>query len=173
MNITKLLKEWVPTLIIALLIALVLNTYVIQGMRVPTGSMIPTIQIGDRIMVEKMMKFTHLKFGDVVVFHPPLAGRKKELFVKRLIGLPGDTIQVKNGFLYRNGEKVVEPYIAEKMTYSYGPKTVPPGDYFFLGDNRNVSEDSHLWPNTPYVKKDKIVGKALFVYFPLSQIGKL
>ncbi|MCS7460758.1 signal peptidase I [Paenibacillus doosanensis] len=166
------IKEWVPTLAIAVIVSFTFNTYVAQGMKVPTGSMLPTIQLDDKILVEKMVKLTDFKFGDVVVFYPPLPDQADQRFVKRLIGLPGDTIEVKDGALYRNGEKVDEPYLKEKMNYTYGPITVPADQYFFLGDNRNDSLDSHLWP-TPFVDKSKLIGKVLFRYYPFNHIGAL
>nr|WP_275983620.1 signal peptidase I [Paenibacillus hamazuiensis] len=170
--IKKFLKEWVPSLLVAVVVSFTFNTYVAQGMRVPTGSMLPTIQLQDQIMVEKLVRFTDFQFGDIVVFYPPLPGHEEERYVKRLIGLPGDTIEIKDGSLYRNGEKVDEPYIREKMTYTFGPLKVPEDKYFFLGDNRNDSLDAHLWP-TPFVDKSKIIGKAMFRYYPLTEIGPL
>jgi signal peptidase I len=167
------IKEWVPTLLITLSVSFTFNTYVAQGMKVPTGSMLPTIQLDDKLLVEKMVKLTEFQFGDVVVFYPPLEDKKDQRFVKRLIGLPGDTIEIRNATLFRNGEAVDEPYLQEKMTYTYGPVQVPQDHYFFLGDNRNDSLDSHLWPTTPFVDKSQLVGKVMFRYFPFNHIGSL
>jgi signal peptidase I len=193
--VRKWIREWVPSIAIAIVVALLVNTYVAQAVKVPTGSMLPTIQLNDRFIVEKKpLVGDHLSFGDIVVFYPPLDGNGSptvqnsavltglcgalnifsgcpELYVKRLIGLPGDTIQVKDGALYRNGQKVDEPYIRAKMTYNYGPVTVPEGHYFFLGDNRNESFDSHLWPTTPFVEQKEIVGKVIFRMFPFNHLG--
>ncbi|MDQ0195582.1 signal peptidase I [Paenibacillus wynnii] len=152
------LKQYLPSIIIAVILSLFIRTYVAEAMKVPTGSMIPTIEINDRLFVEKLMWMTKLKHSDIVVFHSPVEPKK---YVKRLIGLPGDVVEVKDGLLYRNQELVDEPYIKDKMNYNYGPVTVPDDQYFFLGDNRNESFDSHLWPN-PFVKKDKIIGKVWF-----------
>lgn len=168
--VIKQLKEWVPTLAFAFILALVVNTYVAQAMKVPTGSMLPTIQLQDELIVEKMKPLTDFGFGDIVVFWPPLEGNE-DRYVKRLIGLPGDTIEVKGGALYRNGVKVDEPYIQAPMTYTYHQVTVPEGKYFFLGDNRNDSYDSHLWPSTPFVDEKDIIGKVVFRIFPFSQMG--
>lgn len=165
-------KEWVAPLGLAVIISFSFNTYVAQGMKVPTGSMLPTIQLDDKVFVEKMVALTDFKFGDIVVFYPPLKGEEDKRYIKRLIGLPGDTIEVKDGALYRNGEKVDEPYVKEPMKYQFGPVQVPEGKYLFLGDNRNDSMDSHLWP-TPFVDKSKLVGKALFRYYPFDQIGEI
>ncbi|BCG58858.1 signal peptidase I [Paenibacillus sp. URB8-2] len=155
----KLIKDWVPTLLIAVVLSLLVRSYVAEAMSVPTESMVPTIQVGDRLIVDKMLWATSLKHGDIVVFHPPIAGETK-LYVKRLIGLPGDVVQIKDGALYRNGVKADESYLKVEMDYSFGPVTVPDDHYFFLGDNRNISFDAHLW-DTPFVSKDKLIGKVV------------
>ncbi|MCZ8516335.1 signal peptidase I [Paenibacillus filicis] len=170
--IKRWVKEWVPSLAIAVIISFSVNTYIAQGMTIPSGSMLPTIQLNDKVLVEKLVHWTPFQFGDIVVFYPPLPGQENVRFIKRLIGLPGDTIEVKNGVLIRNGQQVDEPYVKEKMNYTFGPVTVPEGKYLFLGDNRNDSLDSHLWP-TPFVDKSQIIGKALFRYYPLTHAGEL
>ncbi|QUL57272.1 signal peptidase I [Paenibacillus tritici] len=157
----KFLKQWVPSIAIGIILSLFIRTYVAEAMRVPTGSMIPTIEINDRLVVDKMLWNSSLKHGDIVVFHPPVTGEEHTRYVKRLIGLPGDTIEIKEGTLYRNHEEIAEPYLQEAMTYTFGPVTVPADHYFFLGDNRNVSFDGHLW-DTPFVGKDQLIGKVLF-----------
>ncbi|WP_168121482.1 signal peptidase I [Paenibacillus sp. HB172176] len=154
------IKSWLPSILIAVVCSLLIRTYVAEAMLVPSGSMLPTIQLQDRVVVEKLMGITHLEHGDIVVFYPPVEGEEHTRFVKRLIGLPGDTIQIKEGYLYRNGEKVTETYLEQQMNYSFGPVTVPADHYFFLGDNRNNSFDSHLWP-TPFVAKQQLIGKVL------------
>ncbi|WP_379130666.1 signal peptidase I [Paenibacillus sp. sgz500958] len=156
----KFMKHWLSSILIAMFIFLFVRTYVAEAMKVPTGSMIPTIQINDRLIVEKMLWLTSLKHGDIVVFNPPVAGEENKRYVKRLIGLPGDTVEIKEGELYRNGVKVEEPYLESKMEYAFGPVTVPADHYFFLGDNRNISYDAHLW-DTPFVAKDKLIGKVI------------
>lgn len=155
----KFLVQWVPSIIIGVVLSLFIRTYVAEAMRVPTDSMVPTIDINDRLVVEKMLWLTTLKHGDIVVFTPPIEDAPKR-YVKRLIGMPGDTVEIKDGALYRNGEKIEESYLKETMNYTFGPVTVPADHYFFLGDNRNVSYDAHLWP-TPFVAKDKLIGKML------------
>lgn len=158
-KLLKLVREWVPTLLIAVILSLLIRSYVAEAMSVPTNSMVPTIQVDDRLIVDKMLWATTLKHGDIVVFHPPVEGETK-MYVKRLIGLPGDTIEIKNGSLYRNGVQVDEPYLNAKMDYAFGPVTVPADHYFFLGDNRNVSYDAHLW-DEPFVANDQLVGKVV------------
>jgi len=169
-RIWKLIKEWVPSIAIALVISLVVNTYVAQAVKVPTNSMVPTINVGDRLVIEKM-NLSNLQHGDIIAFWPPIPGNE-DRYIKRLIGLPGDTIEVKGGILYRNGEKVDEPYVNEPMRYMFGPIVVPEDQYVFLGDNRNISNDSHRWA-TPFVAKDKLIGKAIFRFFPFEQIGTM
>lgn len=156
----KFLKQWVPSIMIGVILSLFIRSYVAEAMRVPTESMVPTIKVNDRLLVEKMLWLTTLKHGDIVVFTPPVAGDEQKRYVKRLIGLPGDTLEIKDGALYRNGETIDEPYLKEPMTYTFGPVTVPAEHYFFLGDNRNISYDAHLWA-TPFVAKDKLIGKVV------------
>ncbi|WNS45917.1 signal peptidase I [Paenibacillus sp. MMS20-IR301] len=157
----KFMKQWIPSIAIGIILSLFIRTYVAEAMRVPTGSMIPTIEINDRLVVDKMLWNSTLKHGDIVVFYPPVAGDEHKRYVKRLIGLPGDVIEIKDSKLYRNSVEVTEPYLQEAMTYTFGPVTVPADHYFFLGDNRNASYDAHLW-STPFVDKDKLIGKVLF-----------
>lgn len=112
--------------------------------------------------------------GDIVVFRYP--DDESEIYVKRVIGLPGDTIAIEDGKIYINGstEPLQEDYLKEEWTVATGPYTfeVPEGSYFMMGDNRNDSWDARYWSNT-YVTKDKILGKALFTYWPFAHFGKL
>ncbi|ASA20824.1 signal peptidase I [Paenibacillus donghaensis] len=157
----KFLKQWVPSIVIGIVISLFVRTYVAEAMRVPTGSMIPTIQINDHLIVEKMLWASSLEHGDIIVFnHKPSVAEERMRLVKRLIGLPGDTVEVKEGVLYRNGAQVDEPYLQLTMDYDFGPVTVPAAHYFFMGDNRNISYDGHLWENK-FVSEDELVGKVI------------
>ncbi|TNJ62744.1 signal peptidase I [Paenibacillus hemerocallicola] len=171
-RVKAVLKEWVPPLAIAIILSLLIQTYVAQAVKVPSGSMEPNININDRLVMEKMLKFTDFGHGDIVVFNHAAENKDEVRYVKRLIGLPGDTIEVKEGILYRNGEKVDEPYLKAKMNYSFERITVPDNKYFFLGDNRNNSYDAHLWPNR-YVDKSELVGKVLFRFYPFNHVGPL
>jgi len=145
---------------------------------IPSNSMQPTLQAGDRIFVSKSKDYSPQQ-GDVVVFREPdtaeiiepLANKKKEqFFVKRVIGEPGQVIQVANGIVYINNQPIHESYIAEPPLYQWGPVKVPTQSYFVMGDNRNNSFDSHIWGFLP---ESYIVGQAYKVYWPPGRIGSL
>lgn len=167
-RVATFVKEWFVPITIALTLSFTVRTYIAEAVEIPSGSMIPTLQVNDRLFIEKVTDPAELQDGDIVVFIPPVKG-KEDRFIKRLIGVGGDKIQIKDGALYRNDQKVEEPYIKEPMDYDYGPIVVPKGKFFFLGDNRNDSFDSHKWP-TPFVDKDAIIGKAIFRYYPLTEM---
>lgn len=147
----KLIKDWVPTLLIAVVLSLLVRSYVAEAMSVPTESMVPTIQVGDRLIVDKMLWATSLKHGDIVVFHPPIAGETK-LYVKRLIGLPGDVVQIKDGALYRNGVKADESYLKVEMDYSFGPVTVP-DDHYFSWETTGISASTRIYGTRPLSRR--------------------
>jgi len=155
------------TLILALLLFLVING-VSSRVRVENISMKPTLQPGNLLLVNKLAyKWGEPKHGDVIVFH--YQGSKNDDYIKRLIGLPGDVVTVKNRIVYVNDVGLTEPYIADLPAYE-GSWTVPENSVFVLGDNRNNSSDSHQWG---FVDMKDIVGKALFIYWPLDQIRSL
>jgi signal peptidase I len=158
--------SWVQTIVFAIIIALVINNFVIVNATVPTGSMENIIMPNDRIVAFRLSyMFKEPQRGDIVVFKFP--DNEKLLYVKRVIGIPGDKIEIKNGGVYRNGELLKEDYIKEPMFLAgtWGPYTVPENGYFMMGDNRNYSEDARYWDNT-FVYKEKILGKVFFKYFP-------
>ncbi|AIG28232.1 signal peptidase I [Brevibacillus laterosporus] len=167
-KLPKIVREWLPIIAIALVLSFTIRTFVVQAVYVPSTSMVPTLQVDDRLFIEKISNPENFQYGDIVVFSPPIQGNK-DLFIKRLVGKGGDTIEIKQGFLYRNGVKIEEPYLKEAMNYDFAPVHVPPDHYFFLGDNRNGSFDSHLWP-TPFVEKKAVVGKGIFLYYPFSHM---
>lgn len=141
---------------------------------IPSSSMEPTLQIKDRIFVEKSFRYVP-KDGNLIVFHPVRkdatgAAIKDKYFVKRIIGTPGETIQVKDGQVYRDEQPIAEPYIAEPPNYQWGPQTVPTNMYFVLGDNRNDSYDSHVWGFLP---KQNIIGRAYKIFWPPQRIRPL
>ena len=152
-------------IILVILLLIYGYKYLIINANIPTNSMDPILCPGDKIIVNQ---FFYRYFGtperfDVLVFKFP--ENESMLYVKRLIGLPNDTVEIKNGELYINNEKMDEPYINEKFEGDYGPYVVPEGEYFFLGDNRNHSYDSRKW-HYPYVKREKIIGKVVLKYSP-------
>jgi len=166
------IKEAVITICLALCISLVLQNFVIEARVIPTGSMLPTIQIDQRVLVNKFIyKIRIPKRGEIIVFSPPIAVNDKKDYIKRVIGLPGDKIEIKNGLVFVNHKPLTEPYINEQPEYEFGPVTVPEKSLFVLGDNRNQSYDSHAWDKWLEIKQVK--GKAFFTYWPFSRLGLL
>jgi signal peptidase I len=167
-----LIKETLSILVIAFILSLVLKAYVVEARVIPSGSMLPTIQLDDRVLVNKFIyDFQSPKRFEVIVFEPPAETGHHEDFIKRVIGLAGETVEVKNGKVLINGEPLKENFINELPNYSYGPVTVPPNCIFVMGDNRNKSFDSHLW--TGWLTLDNIKGKAFYTYWPLNRLGVL
>ncbi|MBZ4655155.1 MAG: signal peptidase [Peptococcaceae bacterium] len=166
-TLSKEIKEWIMTILLAVVLVLIIRTFVMDSRIVPTTSMVPTIIPQDRLFVEKIThRFSGLHRGEVIVFKPPVQSGLKDDLIKRLIGLPGDTVEVKNGKLYVNDVVQNEPYLAEPMQYSYKKVTVPEGKLFVLGDNRNRSYDSHEWG---FVDITSVKGKAFITYWPLHR----
>ncbi|QQE78033.1 signal peptidase I [Alicyclobacillus sp. SO9] len=160
--------EWVWPVAIGAAVAGIISHWVIGVAYVPTDSMRPTIPNPCYIVDDHLATEFHAPYeGEVVIFHFP--DNPKEIFVKRIIGMPGDTIMIKNGHVYRNGKVLYEPYL-DVVTYgTYGPYHVPKGHYFMLGDNRNVSKDSRFWKHK-YVARSAIIGRADMVIWPLSKL---
>ncbi len=177
------LREWGESIIIALVLAMFIRTFIIQAFKIPSGSMIPTLLIGDHLLVTKfsygirlpvigktVVKFKNPHRGDVIVFICPVE-RSKD-FIKRVIGLPGDTIEVRNKKVYINGKLYPDPHayhsdpriLPAEMSPrdNFGPITVPPNKYFVMGDNRDNSWDSRFWG---FVDRNDILGKALIIYW--------
>jgi signal peptidase I len=160
--------ETLDACIFAAVLSLIIITFVVQAFYIPSGSMEPTLMVNDRILVAKFLyRFEPVQRGDVIVFRYPLNPQRD--FVKRVIGLPGNVAQLKEGVVYINGQRISEKGYTIKADYgNYGPVTVPRGDYFVLGDNRNNSEDSRFFG---YVPRANIIGKAIFIYWPPQRIG--
>lgn len=155
--------DTVETILLALVLFLVINTLSAR-VRVENVSMKPTLQPGEFLLVNRVAyKLGDPSIGDIVIFHAP--GVTEMDYIKRIIGLPGDEVRISEGTVTVNGQPLYEPYIADSPNYS-GEWVVPEGEYFVLGDNRNNSSDSHLWGFVPH---DDIVGKALLIYWPLSE----
>lgn len=167
------LKEaisFMTPIVIALVVAILLKTFIFANAVVPTGSMINTIQEGDRIIASRLAYINeNPKRYDVIIFHYP--DDESQLFVKRIIGMPGETINIKNGIVYitdanGNTAEARSDFVTNCVpTGDFGPYTVPLGSYFVMGDNRNDSWDARYWKKKN-VEKKKIIGKVKFRYFP-------
>lgn len=165
-NIKGFFKEWVIPIISAIIIAFLVNKFLFFNVVVPTGSMIPTINKEDKGLVSIIYNMENIKRGNIIVFH---SKEYNELLIKRLIGLPGDNIEIKNGIVFVNGEQLDEDYVKNKDQYN-GTFKVPDGKYFFLGDNRPNSADSRFWKD-PYVDSSDIKGKLQFRFYPFKDFG--
>ena len=157
--------SYIKILAAAVIIAFVFTQYIIVNAEVPTGSMKNTIMEHDRLIGFRLAYlFDEPERGDVVIFKYP--DNEEQNYVKRIIGTPGDVVQIKSGHVYVNGEELSEDYLKEPMAESETEETyvVPEGHYFMMGDNRNSSLDSRYWKNT-YVAKDKILAKVIFRYY--------
>lgn len=166
--------EGIKTVATAAVLAFGIRTFVAEARYIPSSSMEPTLQINDRLIIEKVSyKFRDPDRGDVVVFSPTAKLREenfKDAFIKRVIGLPGDKVEVSGGTVYINGKALSEDYIAEKPNYDFGPVTVPENQYLVLGDNRNNSYDSHFWG---FVPDDNLIGRAVVRFWPLNRVGTI
>ena len=171
----KEILSLISTFLIALAVTLVLKNYIIINANVPTGSMENTIMTGDNLFGYRLAYMNEEpQRGDIIFFYFPDDETQK--YVKRIIGLPGEYVYITNGKIYINDneEPLEEPYLKEEWTKGTGTFSfeVPENCYLVLGDNRNNSLDSRFWIN-PYVSEEKIIGKALFVYYPFNRIGGL
>lgn len=169
--VAGLVFEWVPTLFWAILLALVLRTYAVASFYIPSGSMENTLQKRDLLIADKF-SFKVLgadpQRGDVMIFRYPEDPTKD--YIKRIIGLPGDTVEIRDGTVYINGAGLSEEYIKEKPVHSFQPLTVGEDEYFVMGDNRNHSSDSRVWGT---VRRELMEGRALFVFWPPQHWGAL
>lgn len=184
----KMLKEYSEALIIALVLAMIIRTFFIQAFKIPSGSMLDTLLIGDHLLVSKinygvkvpftdnyLVQFSDPKHEEIIVFEFPEDPSKD--FIKRVIGVPGDTIEIKDKVVYRNGTALDEPYVQHTdPSIRNGPRdnkalfTVPEGKYFVMGDNRDESYDSRFWG---FVDKGKIKGKAWILYWSWQGFGDI
>lgn len=161
---SKEILDWIKYLVSALIIAILISRFVIVNAYIPTESMVSTIMPKDRIIANRLSYVAGSpQRGDIVIFKFP--DDEKILYVKRIIGLPGETLEVKEGSVYINGEKLDEPYLKQTTEGRFGPYRIPEGKYFMMGDNRGNSRDSRYWTNK-YVDRNKILGKVLIEYFP-------
>lgn len=162
--------SWALVIVLSIGAAMFLNRFIIVNARVTSGSMEHTIMTKDRVLGLRFVYwFSEPKRGDIIIFKYP--DNEEEIYIKRVIGVPGDIVEIVDGQVYINSEPLDEPYLWEKPYGSFGPYEVPEGRYFMLGDNRNNSRDSRSWINK-YVSKDQILGKAYWVYYPtLKSVG--
>lgn len=167
-NWKRELLEWGKAIAIALLVTIFLKQVILVNALVPSTSMQPGINPGDRIIgLRTAYWFSEPQRGDIVIFKYP--DDESILYIKRVIGLPGETVTIADGAVYINGEKLEEGgYLAEKPRGNFGPYTVPEESYFMLGDNRNVSRDARYWHNT-FVHRSKILAKATVRVYPSPQ----
>lgn len=180
-------REWTESIVVAVILALFIRAFIVQPFKIPTGSMIPTLKVGDRILVNKFIygakvpftktrlpKVRDPKVGDVIVFTYPLD--KKKDYIKRLVGLKGQTIEIKNGNIYINGEflddpKIISQYYYDSPAYKYGQEgqvvEIPKDSYFVLGDNSASSSDSRVWG---FVPERNVEGEAFLIFWPPNRI---
>ncbi len=179
------LREWIESIIIAFILAAVIRTFVVQAFKIPTGSMRPTLLEGDIILVNKFLygakiPFTDLRLpevrnpqrGDCIVFIYPENPKKD--FIKRLVGLPGEVLEIRSGTIFINGKPVLDPVFSKIYYYNKGDlaeegkvTVIPQDNYFVLGDNSASSQDSRYWG---FVPKKNILGKAILIYWPLKRV---
>ena len=174
-SIFREILGWVLPFALALLVAVILKDYVMINAGIPTGSMENTIMPGDRLIGNRLAYIKDgPERGDVVIFRYP--DNEEELYVKRVIGLPGETVDIIDGYIYIDGsaEALEEDYLKEDWTVATGTYhfEIPEDSYLMLGDNRNDSWDARYWTNTS-VHRDKILGKAVLIYWPVGHIGTM
>ena len=179
-DIPKRQGSW-RSLLLWVVLALLLRWQVVEPRWIPSGSMLPTLQLQDRILVEKVSprldraRHQPLPLNSIVVFRVPeqlaQAGYDPDAaLIKRVVGRPGDLLEVRDGQLWRNGDAVAEPWLSEGISYAMAPIIVPDKELWVMGDNRNASLDSHLWGPLP---EADVIGTAILRYWPLSRFGPL
>ncbi len=162
----NLISDWLIPIFIAIILAFFINKFVIFKIEIPSESMVPTLNIGDKLFATRIYNPEKLNRGDLIVFN---FEPENKLYIKRLIGLPNDEIVIKNGIVSVNGEILIEDYIKNQEEFN-GNYKIPLGKYFFLGDNRSNSNDSRYWKN-PYIDYKDIKGKAVIKVSPFSDFG--
>jgi signal peptidase I len=204
--VLRFLGEVPGLVLMALILAILIKTFVIQAFYIPSQSMEKTLMVGDRVLVTRLPYYFHEpRRGDIIVFAEPTPGKQPSQgliggvahwlsqtlgvsqpdspdYIKRVIGVPGDTVSAKNGHVYVNGLRISEPYLTQKTTSFPGKVKVPPGMLFVMGDNRSDSLDSrfglgvHADPKQPgvgFIPIDKVIGKAVFIVWPPSRMSGL
>ncbi|MDX2229570.1 MAG: signal peptidase I [Leptolyngbyaceae cyanobacterium bins.349] len=174
--------EILKTLGLSAILAFGIRTFVAEARYIPSRSMVPTLQVDDRLIVDKVSyHFKDPERGDIVVFMPPeeasvvctgprVQSTSKDAYIKRIIALPGEKIEVRQGKVFINDQALKEDYLEEVPDYQYGPRVVPENSYLVLGDNRNNSCDSHYWG---FVPRENIIGRAIVRFWPLGRVGEI
>ena len=169
----KIFFDWAVPVAIALSVALLINKFLIFKVEIPSSSMVPTLNVGDQLFASRVYNLEKLERGDIVIFN---FKPKDELFIKRLIGLSGDTVEIKAGKVWVNGEEIQEDYVKHPESTD-AVYEVPEGKYFFLGDNRANSEDARKWQahgyGITYIDGADIQGKAQLKVYPFSDFGTI
>ena len=169
------IKEWTSSILVALVLTLIIRTYVIQAFKIPSGSMRPTLMEGDKLFVNKYIyRFRKPERGDIIVFKYPVDPKKD--FIKRLVGFGGENVEIRDGKIYVEGQALEDPATFGKFYYynhdPYGGPNdtikVPEGSFYVLGDNSANSTDSRFWG---FVPRKNILGKAIFRWWPPKRIG--
>lgn len=164
-------KDWIISILIAVILAFFIRYFIVELYAVEGPSMRPTLLNGERLIVNKYIyRFNQPERGEIIVFRYPSDPSRD--FIKRVIAVPGDTIEIKDGRVFLNGQLTNEPYILEKTRGSYPLATVPAGHVFVMGDNRNNSEDSRF-KNVGFVSNELIKGKAVLVFWPVGEFKSL
>ena len=163
---------WLQTIVLGVLLAVGVRAAVVEAFVIPSGSMEPTLQIGDRVLASKFWFWlSDPRQQEIVIFAPPpAAGLPSQTLIKRVIAVEGDVVEIADGRVLVNGRALAEPYLKERPDYVLPPTRVPAGMLFVLGDNRNASYDSHVWG---FVPRDALRAKAFFRYWPVERIGLL
>jgi signal peptidase I len=176
--------EILKTLGLSAILAFGIRTFVAEARYIPSRSMVPTLQVDDRLIVDKVSyHFKQPQRGDIVVFMPPeeasvvctgpraqAASTSKDAYIKRIVALPGEKVEVRQGKVFINNEPLKEDYLEEVPDYQYGPRVVADNSYLVLGDNRNNSCDSHYWG---FVPRENIIGRAIVRFWPLGRLGEI
>lgn len=176
-GLRRRLRAFVSSFLPSLVLFLWVRSFVVEPFYIPSLSMYPTLTINDQIAVEKFSKLVAgPRRGDLIVFSPPrrfyevkgVSKAQRATLIKRVIAVAGDVVEVRSGALYLNSARVYEPYVRESPLYTLAPLTVPAGSVFVLGDNRNVSDDSHVWGPLPV---ENVIGKAFYIIWPVGRQG--
>lgn len=159
-------REWIIPIIAAMALAFLINRFLVYNVYIPSESMVPTLNVGDKLVVAKIYDTSKVKRGDIIVFY---SEELSEILIKRAIGLPGDHIEIHDGVVRVNNEEIKEEYVKNPES-SDGTFDVPANKFFFLGDNRARSNDARRWIN-PYIDASDIEGKAILKFYPFKDFG--